>query len=289
MVHIHQCNFYLVLFRLKDRPAMMPKRMMPKRIASLAALACVGVSSSLIAAPEVAEAQDLLPRDNGIFEYHVPPRYRDSESHPLRLLAYVFHPVGWVLREGVTRPWSAFAGSTTVTKSVFGFREPFDYREPICFGGSDVPNCRDFPPYRQIYSGDAGADSDAAKMGMNGHQVYFPDVNFEFNKHTLNELGKGRVRQIARLLASVPNLKIVVEGHTDYKGSDEYNMELGKRRAQNVVQELTELGIDPARLGSISYGESQPVFTEEEDWARAANRRVEFTVQGEGTEKKAGS
>lgn len=233
-----------------------------------------------------AVAQDLLPRDNGIFNYHKAPRYRESESHPLRIVAYVLHPVGWVLREGIFRPFSALAGSSNFARSFFGFREPFDYREPLCFNDSDVvPDCHSIAPYSMIGGGvDTVAETgEPAAMVSEGseRQVFIPDVNFDFDKANLNDLGRGRVRQISQLLSSVPSLKIVVEGHTDYKGTDEYNDKLGSRRAETVMKELSELGIDPARMSTISYGESKPVFTEEEDWARAVNRRVQFSVAGE--------
>ncbi|MCB0325425.1 MAG: OmpA family protein [Bdellovibrionales bacterium] len=232
-----------------------------------------------------ANAQDLLPRDNGIYSYHRAPRYRESESHPIRILAYLVHPIGWVAREGVFRPLSAFTSSTTFTRSFFGYREPFDFREPECFSSSDaVPDCRQVPPYTNIGGGPrdqiiGGAEEGSLVPGE--RQVFFPDVNFEFDKASLNDLGKGRVRQIAQLLASVPSLKVVIEGHADFKGTDEYNMSLGERRAQSVIAELTELGIDPNRLSPISYGEGKPIFTEEEDWARAVNRRVQFSVGGD--------
>lgn len=232
----------------------------------------------------VASAQDLLPRDNGIYTYHRAPRWRESESHPLRTLAYVMHPFGWLFREGIFRPMSSFAGSTQFTRSFFGFREPFDYREADCFNNSDaVPNCRELPPYTNIgaKSGEGDVADDDGAMVSGERQVFFPDVNFDFDKATLNDLGKGRVRQIAQLLASVPSLKIVVEGHTDYIGSDEYNQSLGERRAKAVIEELVELGIDPNRLSPLSFGESKPIFTEEEDWARAVNRRAQFSVQGD--------
>ena len=119
---------------------------------------------------------------------------------------------------------------------------------------------------------------------LSERQVFFPDVAFDFDKSSLNDLGRGRVRQIAELLADVPDLQIVVEGHTDFMGSDEYNMGLGERRATTVMNELAELGIDPARMSTVSYGESRPIFTEEEDWARAVNRRAQFTVHGGGAE-----
>ena len=87
----------------------------------------------LISMSNGAQAQDILPYDNGIDVYHPSPRYRESESHPFRIVAYALHPVGWVIREGVTRPVSYLISSNRVTKSVFGYREPFDYRQPLCF------------------------------------------------------------------------------------------------------------------------------------------------------------
>jgi outer membrane protein OmpA-like peptidoglycan-associated protein len=183
-------------------------------------------------------------------------------------------------------------GSTEFTRSFFGFREPFDYRRPECFSSSDaIPDCRQLPPltnigkYRDAEPLSGDDEMDDGTMITGERQVFFPDVNFDFDKAGLNDLGRGRVRQIAQLLASVPSLSIVVEGHADYKGTDEYNNSLGERRAQAVIGELAELGIDPNRLSPISYGEGKPVFTEEEDWARAVNRRVQFSVQGEASEE----
>ncbi|MCB0346830.1 MAG: OmpA family protein [Bdellovibrionales bacterium] len=233
-----------------------------------------------------AQAQDLLPEDNGIFTYHQSPEWRESESHPLRITAYVLHPVGWVFREAIFRPWSALVSSTKFTRSFFGYRYALDYREPDCFGVKDY-DCHKLPPMTQIggyaepSDGMEGGEGDAVmNSGAGERQVFFPDVNFEFDRAKLTDLGKGRVRQISQLLASVPSLNIVVEGHTDYMGTDEYNNSLGERRASAVMSELQELGIDPARMSTVSYGESRPIFAEEEDWARAVNRRVQFSVQG---------
>lgn len=229
----------------------------------------------------VASAQDLLPRDNGIMTYHQAPRWRESESHPLRVLAYIVHPVGWVAREAIFRPLSAFAASNEVTRSVMGYREPYDYRETVCFNASDeVPNCRAIAPYaNKMKFEDANSNADLLGMDDN-RQVFIPDVNFDFDKSSLNSLGVARVQQIAKLLETMPEVGIAVEGHTDYKGSDDYNMKLGEKRAQSVIAELVRLGIPASRLSPISYGEGKPLFTEETDWARAANRRVQFAVGG---------
>lgn len=230
---------------------------------------------AILAATSVATAQESLPEDNGIFTYHTSPRWRESESHPIRIAAYIVHPFGWALREGVFRPWSYLMGSTRTVRSVFGFREPTDFRKPFCFFGTDeIPDCRKMAPFANL----TPAEAEEAVAPAPAEQVVFPDIAFDFDKSTLNELGRGRVRQVAKLLQTVPSIKVVVEGHTDFKGSEDYNTKLGQRRAETVIKELTEMGIDAARMTPVSYGESRPVFAEQEDWARAVNRRVQFSV-----------
>lgn len=232
-------------------------------------------SLAILSVTSIATAQEALPKDNGLFSYHTSPRWRESESHPIRIAAYIIHPVGWTLREGVFRPLSYLIGSTRTTRSVFGFREPTDFREPFCFDGSDqIPDCRKISPFGNVMP----AEAEEAVAPAPAEQVVFPDIAFDFDKSTLNELGRGRVRQVAKLLQTVPSIKVVVEGHTDFKGSEDYNTKLGQRRAETVIKELTEMGIDAARMTPVSFGESRPVFTEQEDWARAVNRRVQFSV-----------
>lgn len=92
-----------------------------------------GASLAVCTFSDIASAQDLMPRENSPFTYHRYPRYRPSESHPVRTLAYLMHPIGWVINEAIYRPMSSFMGSTEFNRSFFGFREPYDYREPECF------------------------------------------------------------------------------------------------------------------------------------------------------------
>jgi outer membrane protein OmpA-like peptidoglycan-associated protein len=212
------------------------------------------------------EAQELLPRDQGYMTYHAAPEYRISEEHPLRIAAYIVHPVGWLLREGVTRPLSYFAASTETRRDVMGYRYPHDYRTPDCFSASDtIPDCRSLSPFN--YAGEA-TPAEAAS-------VYFPNVNFDFNKRTLNEQGKAVTETIAKMLASEPTLKVVLQGHADYIGSDSYNDALGMDRARSVLAELVRLGVSDDRLSAVSFGETVPLIDEKTDAARAANRRVE--------------
>jgi len=239
---------------------------------------CAGLMA-LAVSVNTASAQELLIEDNGIYNsYHQAPRWRESESHPLRIAAYAIHPFGWLLREGIFRPISYVASSTEFTRSFFGFREPLDFRRPLCFEDR-VPNCKEVAPWNLI--GGRASDETLTPDVTSEQKVLFPEVAFDFNKSELSEIGKARVRQVSQLLSSMPTVKVVVEGHTDFKGSDDYNMKLGSRRAEAVIKELSELGVDRSRMSPISYGESRPLFTEQTDWARAGNRRVQFSVQGE--------
>ncbi len=249
----------------------------------------LGVLFVLGFVPSVVSAQDRLPADNGLATYHAAPRYRESESHPLRVLAYVVHPVGWVAREVFFRPLSYFASSTEVTRSVMGFREPFDFRSPECFSGdSSVPDCRAISPYNyaELETAPAEQPAETSLQTEVERQVYFPDVNFDFDVRNLNDLGRGRVHQIAQLLQTIPNVHVVLEGNADYLGSEAYNEKLGMDRAEAVRQELVRLGIPAERLSTVTFGKSKPIFEEQQDWARAVNRRVEVHMD-EGTAQPA--
>lgn len=234
----------------------------------------------LAVSPAVARAQDLLPADNGLEDYHTAPRWRETESHPLRILAYVVHPIGWVARELVFRPLSYFASSTEVTRSVMGYREPFDYRQPECFSADDsVPDCRSVLPFNYEQAGSGEAEATVAPAAA---RMYFPNVNFDFNKRTLNALGRGKVRQVADMLKGDMSVRVVLEGHADYMGTDAYNQKLGMDRAEAVRAELVRLGVAADRLATVTFGESRPLINEQTDDARAVNRRVEVNVD-EGT------
>jgi len=232
------------------------------------------VAIALCTAP--TQAQDQLPEDNGaddIGEYHPAPAYRESEAHPLRVLAYIVHPIGWVARELIFRPLSYFASSTPETRDVMGYREPYDYRRPSCFvRGDEIPDCRQVAPFNY--------DSKELKTDLTKKIIYFPDVNFDFNKRTLNRVGKERAIAVSKMLANGEAVDVELQGNADKRGSDEYNMKLGMDRAEAVKAELVSLGIPASRLSTISFGERKPLFTEEEEWAYSANRRVEVHMTG---------
>ncbi|MCB0330916.1 MAG: OmpA family protein [Bdellovibrionales bacterium] len=225
------------------------------------------------------QAQDQLPRDNGISTYHSGPHYRESESHPLRVLGYVLHPIGWVAREVIFRPLSYFASSSETRRSVMGYRDPFDYRQPECFSSDHTsPDCRSVLPYNYDAAAPEATEVVMEQVVEPVRQVYFPDVNFDFDKSHLSDLGKGRAYQIAELLKGESGVHVVLEGHTDFIGSEGYNEKLGTKRAEAVRTELVALGVPADRLSTVTFGKSQPLLAQETDWARAVNRRVEIHV-----------
>ena len=101
-------------------------------------------------------------------------------------------------------------------------------------------------------------------------------VYFEFDQATLSELAKDTLVRNAEWLRSNQNARVQVEGNADERGTPEYNLALGERRAITVKSYLASLGIDGSRLVTISYGEERPADSGpgEDAWAR--NRRVDF-------------
>jgi len=83
----------------------------------------------------------------------------------------------------------------------------------------------------------------------------------------------------AEYLNAIPDSQITIEGNCDERGTNEYNLALGERRSINAKQFLVDLGIEPMRINTLSYGEERPLFTgqDEDDYNR--NRRADFTAQ----------
>jgi outer membrane protein OmpA-like peptidoglycan-associated protein len=222
-----------------------------------------------------AQAQEQIPRDNSDVygEYHRPPAYRESESHPLRILAYIVHPIGWLAREVIFRPFSYFASSTPETREIMGYREPHDIYRPTCFSGNtDVPDCRKINPFN--YQRGDGSELSEKQV------VFFPDVNFDFDARALNAEGKKKAAMVASMIEKGAPVDVELQGHTDARGSDSYNQRLGMDRAHAVKKELVRLGVDSQRLHTLSFGERKPLFEETAEWAHAANRRVEVQLTG---------
>ena len=104
------------------------------------------------------------------------------------------------------------------------------------------------------------------------------DVYFDFDRYDLNADARTILRGNADWLKSNARARVEIEGHCDERGTGEYNLALGAKRAQAVREYLTSLGIDGARLSTISYGEEIPICKEQSEDCWRQNRRARFVI-----------
>ena len=105
------------------------------------------------------------------------------------------------------------------------------------------------------------------------------DIYFDFDKSNLLMLAQDVLRRKAEWLWSNPEISVIIEGHCDERGTNEYNLALGDRRAESARSFLVDLGIASSRLTTISYGEERPVDPGHNEEAWAKNRRAHFTIE----------
>jgi outer membrane protein OmpA-like peptidoglycan-associated protein len=103
-------------------------------------------------------------------------------------------------------------------------------------------------------------------------------IEFEFNSDVLLPSSMDLLDRVANVLRGRPRLKLIVEGHTDDVGDDDYNMELSRYRADAVKTYLVKKGIHPETIRARGYGETRPVSPGITEKDRALNRRVEFRI-----------
>jgi len=103
-------------------------------------------------------------------------------------------------------------------------------------------------------------------------------VHFDFDKYDIREDAKPVLAANAAWLKKWTSVKILIEGHCDERGTEEYNLALGEKRAKAVFDYLVSLGISSDRMRIISYGKSQPLDPGHNEEAWAKNRRAQFTV-----------
>ena len=112
-----------------------------------------------------------------------------------------------------------------------------------------------------------------------GIKVEFNEkILFAFSKSDLSDSAKMNLDKLATALTNYPNTNIEIQGHTDSRGTEEYNMGLSLRRANAVRDYLVSKGIDGSRMTVKGYGESAPAYTNDTPEGMAQNRRVEFLI-----------
>ena len=109
-------------------------------------------------------------------------------------------------------------------------------------------------------------------------------INFDFDKSNIKPQAAAVLDEAVRMMKERPNMKVMIEGHTDSKGTDAYNQKLSERRAQAVFSYFVAKGISASRMQTIGYGETRPIASNtnpngsDNPEGRAINRRVELKV-----------
>jgi outer membrane protein OmpA-like peptidoglycan-associated protein len=106
------------------------------------------------------------------------------------------------------------------------------------------------------------------------------NIYFDVNKSDVKPSMRARLSEIARALATVPNQRVLIEGHTDSDGTDDYNLQLSRLRSDSVRSVLVAGGVSPERIEAQGYGETKPVATNATAAGKAQNRRVEIVIEG---------
>ena len=105
-----------------------------------------------------------------------------------------------------------------------------------------------------------------------------PTIYFSYDKFSIGTREQKILDKVAKYMQSNPSLGLIVEGHCDKRGSDEYNRALGERRALAVQDYLTNLGVSASRIRTQSYGEERPAVQGEDESAFSKNRRAELIL-----------
>jgi len=143
-----------------------------------------------------------------------------------------------------------------------------------CAAGKD----RKGKGYEDIGSGRGLEDTTIPGEGLDGRIYGLSDINFDYDKSTLSSRAQEILKSNATWLMSNTSAVIEIEGHCDERGTTDYNLALGDRRARSARDFIVSLGVTSSRLKIISYGEEMPLDPGHNESAWAKNRRAHFTI-----------
>lgn len=144
-----------------------------------------------------------------------------------------------------------------------------------CRGHIKTPPPNDFTQALPI---EATAPQSTPRATVDALLANFQRVHFETDSSTLSADARQALAENAKILIAHPEVRVEIQGHADERGTVDYNLALGQRRARTVQDSLVGLGVPPTRLPIITYGEERPLTRGTSEVAWAANRRAEFRL-----------
>ena len=127
----------------------------------------------------------------------------------------------------------------------------------------------------------AQAAKEAAAAASSKNLYEMTDIYFDFDKYNLSTAARETLKKHAEWLNKNQKVKIVIEGHCDERGTAEYNLALGERRASEAKKYMTELGVMEKRVNTVSYGKERPLDPGHNETAWTKNRRDRFVPAGQ--------
>jgi peptidoglycan-associated lipoprotein len=150
-------------------------------------------------------------------------------------------------------------------------------------GCETKPPATTAPPPETMSSNSSSTTSSIIPGSAEDLKVNVGDtVHFDYDRYNVTDEDRGTLQKQAAWLAKYPQVRVTVEGHCDERGTREYNLALGARRANAVKEYLVSLGVSAGRLETISYGKERPMCTDSSESCYAQNRRGVTTITGGG-------
>lgn len=177
-------------------------------------------------------------------------------------------------KQEIVRKDQSIAPALSSAKSVDSTAaKPTGMTDPALGKTPLVPNTASAPVREETIA----AKSDPATV-TSEVQRQLQKIYFDFDSATLSDSARSTITANAAVITRNPGVKIRVDGHCDERGSDEYNLAIGERRAKAAAQYLKSLGVGADRITTLSYGKEKPADPGHDEAAWAKNRRDEFTV-----------
>ena len=129
--------------------------------------------------------------------------------------------------------------------------------------------------------------ADVQRIGEGIKITFDSGILFGFDSYELTSASRDNISEMAGTLKKYDETNILIEGHTDSKGSKKYNQNLSEQRASSVFNQLIKLGVDAGRISEVGYGEQNPVADNSTEEGRSKNRRVEIAIFANEKLKKA--
>lgn len=175
---------------------------------------------------------------------------------------------------------ASFACRTKTTKNTTPVTVPTDTVAEVPATSTQVEAPEDFvteAPEPVVTTENLGGDIEEVNRRAHA-QGWLRDAFFEYDASTLSADAQEALATTANWLRSHPEFNLLIEGHCDERGTEQYNLALGDRRANTARDYLTTLGIDGSRIRTVSYGEERPFETGNSESAYRANRRAHLVL-----------